>query len=88
MPPVLRVGLVGLGVEERMKNTNWLAGIRCPECGARGPFWIQARVHAEVYDARIAQYKDPEWDDDSYISCESCGHAGLVIHFAAEAEGR
>lgn len=71
-----------------MRNTNWLIGIRCPKCGAREPFWIQARVHVLVCDARITRYKDPEWDDDFYISCDACGHMGLVIDFLCDEKGR
>lgn len=72
----------------RLWNTNWLAGIRCPKCRALEPFWIQAEVHAEVYDARISSYKDPEWDGDSTISCDGCGHTGLVVDFLGEEKAR
>lgn len=64
-----------------MPNNNCLEGMACPGCGAEEPFKIVALVLAEVTDDGVQEYFDPEWDNDRYCKCESCGKEGVVRDF-------
>ena len=62
-------------------NTNWLEGMKCPECGSYEPFMIAIRTMAEVFDEGVEQSCDKEWDDTSYCRCVNCDHEGTVSDF-------
>lgn len=62
-------------------NTNCLAGLRCPACGSREPFTIEATSTFLVYDAGTEEHADVEWKDSSFCRCRVCGCAGTVAGF-------
>jgi len=64
-----------------MKNTNVLAGMKCPKCRSLGPFRIAASCLAEVEDDGVESTTDFEWGDDSPCGCVSCGFDGTVAQF-------
>ncbi len=64
-----------------MANSNCLAGIRCPECGAEDRFRIEASSIFEFDDEGSGDHEDVEWGDGSYIQCQECQHEGTVKEF-------
>ena len=69
---------------QRMANTNCLEGIRCPipTCMSEDSFVIEVTGWVQVTDEGWTEIpQDCDWSDDSYIRCESCGHAATVAHF-------
>jgi hypothetical protein len=64
------------------RNTNCLLGIRCPECGNEGRFYISALVTANVTDEGAEARGDMEWDGGSAILCPQCERAGKVDDFS------
>lgn len=69
-----------------MPNRNCLAGMRCPECGSEGTFYITATCSAEVSDDGIEETTDFSWEDDSPCVCRECGHCGTVGTFTTAAD--
>lgn len=63
------------------KNTNYLAGISCPNCRAEDVFHIQIATVIEVTDSGPKAPEAREWDDRSTIVCCECGHTGIVAEF-------
>ena len=63
------------------KNTNCLAGMKCPECGSLGPFALASYGIAEVTDSGVEEYYDVEWDDDCFCHCLLCGRYATVGDF-------
>jgi len=70
------------------KNTNVLAGIRCPTCGSYGPFNIEATAWFRVDDDGSDTFIDMEWDDDRHMVCVACGAGGTVGKFTLPKEER
>lgn len=64
-----------------MPNNNCLEGMRCPECGSEGTFWITVTCSAEVSDNGIEETMDFSWDTDSTCVCSICKHCGTVGTF-------
>jgi hypothetical protein len=64
-----------------MKNTNCLADIKCPKCGNKGQFKINANATFSLTDDGIIDYADVDWDDDSQITCVSCNKTGKIKEF-------
>jgi hypothetical protein len=72
---------------EKTENTNCLAGIKCPECGALEPFDIGSRTNVIMFDDGSdpdESHGDLEWDNDSLCLCLSCRHRGVVNDFRAD----
>lgn len=67
-------------------NTNCLAGVACPNCGAQDEFRIVATVSAVVTDDGVSETTDFEWGDQSPITCAECGHTGTVAAFTITEE--
>lgn len=71
-------------------NTNCLAGLRCPECGSYGPFWINVTIHAEVLmcddGTEDTKTQNTDWDDESDFRCSECRHTGTGKDFQEPAE--
>lgn len=70
--------------EKKTENTNCLAGIKCPKCGALEPFDISARTNVVMSDDGSdpdESHGDLEWDNDSDCLCLSCRHRGKVGDF-------
>jgi len=67
----------------KLKNTNCLEGVRCPECGAEHEFRIKAEVLVLVRDNGTqddgAGY---EWDNNSYARCTECQHEATFREFS------
>lgn len=65
-----------------MKNTNCLAGFKCPWCGSEGPFVIEVSqtvlMHDDGWDEHVS---DSTWDGTSYCRCDECERAGKVADF-------
>ena len=66
-------------------NTNCLAGLRCPKCGALEPFYIAASCWATMFDDGSDATEEIAWDDGSACRCISCRFAGTVAAFAVKA---
>jgi hypothetical protein len=65
-------------------NTNCLAGMRCPNCGSRGPFAVSATALFTIGDDGTEDFGDVEYDGGSYCECPACGHDGIVHDFMTE----
>lgn len=70
------------------KNTNYLAGMRCPSCKSKGDFTIGIEYPALVSDSGITKLtifsedmEDPEWDDHNFCICQTCGLGEKVADF-------
>jgi hypothetical protein len=65
-------------------NTNCLAGMRCPKCGALEPFRIVATMTVLMYDEGSdddSMGGAIDWDSSSYCECHDCAHYGTVADF-------
>lgn len=64
-------------------NSNCLAGIKCPKCGALAPFCIEARIVVRAYDDGTEHINgaDTYWDEDSACVCDACDYSGKVKQF-------
>lgn len=64
-------------------NTNCAAGLRCPECGEEGRFYIESTVHMVVEDDGVEPVTghDIHWQSDADCRCGECGYASLVEYF-------
>lgn len=66
------------------KNTNCLAGMRCPKCKALEPFSISVFCRLKLYDDGTSSPEDTEWTDDSECECLSCWYYGTVRDFLTD----
>jgi hypothetical protein len=66
---------------EKTKNTNCLAGMKCPECSSLGPFRITGEASFLVTDDGTEEFGDTEWTDLSSCMCAGCSFAGHVEDF-------
>ena len=66
-----------------MANNNCLEGFKCPgkDCGQEDEFNIACTVLMTVTDDGTDDYRDVEWNDDSYCECPDCGFSGKVADF-------
>lgn len=72
----------------RTENTNCLAGMKCPKCGALEPFDILAQTTIMMFDDGTNPDEpqgDLEWDNESPCMCLSCRHQGKVRDFKTAA---
>ncbi len=69
---------------EEIENTNCLQGMRCPQCGANEPFHIDCSCTFTFRDDGTEPTGDVEYEDDSFIACEACGHTDIVKTFMEE----
>ena len=65
-----------------MPNDNALEGIACPKCKQADGFQITATATFDVTDEGTCDYQSVEWDEKSPISCQKCGHMGVVKDFS------
>jgi hypothetical protein len=63
------------------KNTNCLAGMRCPKCGALEPYSIMVTRWLTVFDDGTEFHEDGRWNEDSECECLSCRYSGKVRDF-------
>jgi len=69
----------GLAARE---NTNCLAGMRCPKCGALEPYSISLICWLTIYDdGTDFPTQDVRWTDDSGCECLSCHYLARVRDF-------
>lgn len=64
-----------------MPNDNALKGIACPNCGQADEFQITATATFDITDEGTGDYSGVEWDENSPIACQKCGHMGAVKAF-------
>lgn len=65
-----------------MTNTNVLQGMKCPGCGAEGPFDIEGiSIFKEVTDEGTAEYGDVRFPSLAYIVCCACRRDGTYAEF-------
>jgi hypothetical protein len=64
-------------------NTNCAAGLRCPECGEEGRFYVESTASMVVEDDGVepAPGGDIHWQPDADCRCGECGYASLVEYF-------
>ena len=68
----------------KTENTNCLAGMKCPKCGALEPFDILAITTVMMFDDGTDPDEpqgDLEWDNESSCMCLACRHTGKVRDF-------
>ena len=69
----------------KVSNSNVLAGMKCPKCGALEPLGIQIttmmRFTDEGEDFLNDKGADQEWDEKSPCCCEQCEYTGTVADF-------
>ena len=63
------------------RNTNCLAGIRCPRCASLGGFKIVSTCQVYVTDDGTEDAEGFEWADDSPCHCCGCGYPATVADF-------
>lgn len=71
------------------KNTNCLAGMKCPACGSLEPFYIMAEVCVLVHDDGtdpVVANGETLWDNDSWCRCAMCSHVGDVSAFTIDSD--
>jgi RNase P subunit RPR2 len=71
-------------VKKRSKqkvNDNCLSGMMCPNCKSDGPFRIEVKTMATVYDEGVEETEDNQWEEDSYCECKECDQTGTVKDF-------
>jgi len=79
-------------MKQRSKNTNCLAGLRCPKCLQEDKILLQALCWVAVTDDGTDPYDDElkmgevNWDDDSPAICPECNFAGSLLSFRIEKE--
>jgi hypothetical protein len=65
-----------------MANSNVLEGIKCPSCNSEGPFTIVAlATFTDVTDDGCTEFEGVEWNQESDITCNSCGQNGDISVF-------
>ena len=52
-----------------------VAGMRCPQCGSKGPFNIKAETLCTIHDANVMVREAFTWRSDAFCQCCSCNHA-------------
>ena len=69
-----------------MSNTNCLENIRCPECGQKDEFKIEATTLMVVTDdgTEVDRYAETKWTKGSYICCPECERVGTVAEFTVK----
>ncbi len=57
--------------------------LRCPQCGHRESFVIEASERLLMYSDGVVLENDTcvEWGDHSYCRCHKCDHCGTVYQF-------
>jgi Zn ribbon nucleic-acid-binding protein len=76
--------------DEIVKNTNCLAGMRCPECGANEYFEIQGTWSGALYlyddgiDMKDGGHWD--WDDENHAECPECDWQGTIADLRGESK--
>jgi hypothetical protein len=66
-------------------NTNYLAGFKCPKCGAEKLVVIRVSADIHLHDAgSVAGVGNIECDDQSPCTCCGCRYAGTVGEFKVE----
>lgn len=70
------------------KNTNCLAGFKCPKCGQEDNFLIGGHAIFDVSDngTDVAGGYVIEWEDGDYCACSGCMEEGTVPDFRKESE--
>lgn len=77
----LREGIVAER-RNRTRNANVLAGLRCPACGAEGPFDIRGQAtFLGVTDEGTDAYQDMDWSAEGTIVCSECQTSGTREDF-------
>lgn len=67
-------------------NTNYLKGMKCPDCASEGPFSIQYSTWVLTYDdGTDDNYDDIDYTDDSACICPNCDYEGPVHTFKTPA---
>lgn len=69
---------------EKTKNTNCLAGMKCPTCDSLGPFKINAITTVLMSDEGSEEGGDQEWDNKSHCACAACDFHGCVKDFSTD----
>jgi DNA-directed RNA polymerase subunit RPC12/RpoP len=72
-------------------NENCLQGIRCPNCGSYGDFWIRgATITADVLmsdDGTVeTENENTDWTPLTEMECVECGHSGPAKEFTEKGE--
>lgn len=62
-------------------NENCLLNMECPKCGQSSEFLIEVKTLVRMVDDGTTEMFDTEWDDENYIKCPGCNHAGVVREF-------
>lgn len=71
----------------RGKNTNCLAGLRCPQCLQEDKILLQASCWVAMTDDGTDPYDDElkiqevDWDDATPAVCPKCNFAGRMVAF-------
>jgi hypothetical protein len=72
-------------MKKKNPNTNCLEGFQCPACKSYGNFWINAMILARVLMSDMGTVEEQptstDWDEDSEVTCDSCGRVGIVAEF-------
>jgi hypothetical protein len=63
------------------KNTNCLAGMKCPDCASLQPFLITATSNFTMYDGGTEGYDDVIHDNTATCVCICCDRTGTVADF-------
>lgn len=64
-------------------NTNYLKGMKCPDCTSEGPFSVQYSTWVLTYDDGIKNNHDLDYTDDSSCICPNCDYEGPIHTFKA-----
>ena len=69
--------------EYKKENTKHAAGMKCPECGGLGPFYIQGATCSFMLDddKGMVDIYNVNWIDDDVCSCGACDFSGDVGDF-------
>lgn len=63
-------------------------GMACPKCGSDEQLDVAATIWVPLVrggtDPDLAHAHDHEWDDNSAVVCQQCGHQGLVKDFMVQ----
>lgn len=55
--------------------------LKCPGCGETVSFRIDCRMTVQIDQEGEKSLGAPDWDEDSEITCTTCGHEGAVSEF-------
>ncbi len=55
--------------------------LACPNCGSDESLQVQITVMADLSDEGTDPCGDHQWDDESFMRCRACSHAGIVKSF-------